>query len=88
MDIIVRKPTDAEIADMKKKPTWTCGVSEFDWYYGEKEECLLTEGAVTVFYENRTKQVSFAEGDYVIFPEGLSCVWKVTAPVKKHYVFG
>ena len=31
MDIIVRKPTDGEIAGMKSKPVWTCDVSEFVW---------------------------------------------------------
>ena len=86
MDITVSKPTDREIEAMKTKPIWTCEVSEFDWHYDEQETCLLIEGDVTVNYDS--KSVSFAAGDLVVFPKGLSCVWKVTKPVRKYYVFG
>jgi uncharacterized cupin superfamily protein len=85
MSIIVKKPTETEKADFMKKPTWGCGVSEFDWHYDSEEICILTEGEVTVTYEGGS--VSFGAGDMVVFPQGLSCVWKVTKPVKKHYVF-
>ena len=85
MEIIVRKPSEKEEAEMKSKPVWACGVSEFDWYYDSEETCLIIEGDVTVKYES--KSVSFAAGDYVVFPKGLSCVWQVKKPVKKHYVF-
>ncbi|MDP4120263.1 MAG: cupin domain-containing protein [Bacillota bacterium] len=85
MEIIVRKPTDAEKADMQKKSIWTCGVSKFDWYYDSCEKCFILEGEVTVEFEGGS--VSFSSGDYVIFPKGLSCVWNVKKPVKKHYVF-
>ena len=86
MEIIVRKPTDSEVAEFRSKPTWGCGVSEFDWHYDDRETCILIEGEVTVEYEDGS--VSFGAGDYVVFPAGLSCVWKVTKPVKKHYEFG
>ena len=85
MNITVKKPSDAEKAEMKKRPTWECGVSEFDWFYDSEEECLLLEGQVTVSYEGGS--VSFGAGDYVVFPKGLSCVWKVSKPVKKHFIF-
>jgi len=85
MNIMVKKPTETEKADMRKNPVWECGVSEFDWYYDSEESCLITEGEVTVTYDGGS--VSFGVGDYVVFPQGLSCVWKVTKPVKKHYVF-
>jgi uncharacterized cupin superfamily protein len=85
MDILVKKPTDREIAAMKSKPVWTCGVSEFDWHYDSEETCLIIEGEVTVRYGSNS--VSFAAGDYVVFPEGLSCVWQVKKPVRKHYFF-
>ena len=85
MNIIVKKPTEAEKAEMLSKPTWSCGVSEFDWYYDSEETCLLIEGSVTVTYDGGS--VFFGAGDYVVFPAGLSCVWKVSAPVRKHYVF-
>jgi len=83
--ITVKKPTEAEKTEMKTQPVWECGVSEFDWYYDSEETCLLTQGEVTVSYDGGS--VSFGAGDYVVFPKGLSCVWKVTKPVKKHYVF-
>ena len=82
---IVKKPTTAEAQAMQTKPIWSCGVSEFDWYYDSEETCLLIEGEVVVEYDGGS--VSFGEGDYVVFPQGLACVWKVTQPVKKHYVF-
>jgi len=85
MDISVKKPSDREITAMKTKPVWTCGISEFDWHYDSEETCLVVEGDVTVNYGS--KSVSFAVGDLVVFPEGLSCVWQVKKPVKKHYVF-
>ena len=85
MDITVRKPTDHEIAAMKSKPVWTCEVSEFEWSYDSEETCLLIEGDVTV--TNGSKSVSSAAGDLAVFPKGLSCVWQVRKPVKKHYLF-
>lgn len=85
MDIIVKKPTEKEKSEMMSKPIWECGISEFDWYYDNEETCLLMEGEVTVTHKE--KSVSFGVGDYVVFPKGLSCMWKVTKPVKKHYMF-
>ena len=85
MEIIVRKPTEQEVVEMKSNPVWTCKVSEFDWYYDSEETCLIIEGEVTVRYGS--KSVSFAAGDYVVFPKGLSCVWNVTKPVSKYYIF-
>ena len=85
MDIIVKKPTAKEIAQMKTNPIWTCGVSEFNWHYDDEEHCILIEGSVTVKYNEKT--VTFSADDYVIFPKGLSCVWQVKNPVKKHYAF-
>ena len=86
MDIIVRKATEADKAKMRNKPIWGCEASEFNWHYDNGEKCLLLEGEVTVVYDGGS--VSFSAGDYVEFPEGLSCVWKVSKAVKKHYEFG
>jgi len=85
MNIIVRKPTESEKETMERMGTWGCGVSEFDWHYDSEEHALIIEGNVTVDYDGGS--VSFGAGDYVVFPRGLSCVWKVKAPVKKYYVF-
>jgi len=85
MSIIVKKPTGAERQAILSQPVWTCEVSEFDWFYDSEETCLLMEGEVTVTYDGGS--VSFGAGDYVVFPKGLSCVWKVSKPVRKHYRF-
>ena len=66
-------------------PIWSCEVSEFDWEYDAEESCLLLEGDVEVKTDFET--VNFSAGDYVIFPKGLKCRWKVTKPVRKHYSF-
>jgi len=80
MEILVRKPTEKEAAEMKSNLVWTCEVSEFDWYYDKEEICLIIEGEVTIKYGS--KSVSFAEGDYVVFPKGLLCVWNVKSRVR------
>jgi len=85
MEIIVRKPTEQEVAGMKSNPVWSCEVSEFDWFYDSEETCLIIEGEVVVNYGGES--VSFATGDFVVFPKGLSCVWQVKKPVRKHYIF-
>ena len=66
-------------------PIWTCGISEFDWEYDQQESCLLLEGKVEVLSNIET--VKFGGGDFVVFPKGLKCRWKVTSPVRKHYSF-
>ena len=88
MNIQIKKLTNNEIAKQKIHtwPIWTCGVSEFDWEYTEQESCLLLEGEVEV--TTATKTVKISVGDFVVFPEGLKCRWRVTQPVKKHYKFG
>ena len=66
-------------------PIWSCEVSEFDWEYDQQESCLLLEGEVEVSSDIET--VSFGAGDFVVFPKGLRCRWKVAKPVRKHYSF-
>ena len=86
--IEVRKPSDEEVERMGITgwPIWTCEPSKFDWHYDQKETCLILEGQVTVTAGE--EKVSFGPGDLVVFPQGLDCVWDVTAGVKKHYKFG
>ncbi len=85
--VIVRSPSADEIQQAKKWPIWSKEVSKFDWTYGDKETCLILEGEVEVTNKNG-KIFSFKEGDYVIFPQGMSCIWNVKRAVKKHYYFG
>ncbi|MBM3838439.1 MAG: cupin domain-containing protein [Verrucomicrobia bacterium] len=88
MRIEIRKPTPEELETLGvcSWPVWSCGVSTFDWSYSDQETCYLLEGEVTV--DSGSQSVSFGKGDLVVFPQGLSCVWEVKAPVRKHYRFG
>ena len=87
MKIEVRKMNDSEIAekDVFTWPLWACEVSEFDWEYDQQESCLLLEGEVEV--KSAFETVKFCGGDFVVFPKGLKCTWKVITPVRKHYSF-
>lgn len=85
MKATVKKPTPEERALLEAQPTWSCEVSEFPWSYDMEETCLLLKGQVRVTYDGGS--VSFGAGDMVVFPKGLECVWHVTEPVEKHYMF-
>ena len=65
---------------------WEKEVSRFDWHYDNTEECYILEGKVTV-ETNDGNSVEFGKGDFVTFPKGLSCVWDIKAPIRKHYNF-
>ena len=88
MKIEIRKPTKEESDRVKSEHwgIWTKEVSEFPWSYDERETCLIIEGEVTVTFEGGS--VKFGKGDFVVFPEGLECTWKITKPVRKYYKFG
>ena len=88
MKIEVKKP---KMEDMEKQgviawPIWEKEISRFDWHYDETEECYLLEGKVVVETDDGEK-VEFGKGDFVTFPKGLSCIWDIKEPVKKHYNF-
>lgn len=88
MNIKITKLTEDEIdrKEIRSWPIWSCGVSEFDWEYGDAENCYILDGAVEV--QSAFETVRFSVGDFVIFPKGLKCRWKVLRPVRKHYNFG
>ena len=88
MNIEIKKITKDEMARKKicSWPIWSCGVSTFNWEYDERESCYLLSGEVEVSSEFET--VALSGGDFVVFPKGLKCCWKVLQPVKKHYIFG
>ena len=87
MNIEISKVSENEISKkgVFSWPIWSCEVSEFDWEYDQQESCLLLEGEVEVSSDIET--VSFGAGDFVVFPKGLKCRWKVIQPVRKHYSF-
>ena len=88
MKIEIRKPKkeDMEKEGVMSWPIWEKEISRFDWQYDQTEECYLLKGQVVVETDDGEK-VQFGKGDFVRFPKGLSCVWEIKEPVKKHYNF-
>ncbi len=88
MEIVVEKPTEDFIENRKIRswPIWEKEVSKFDWHYDSTEECLVLEGHVIVETPDGHR-VEFGPGDFVTFPQGLSCTWEIKAPIRKHYNF-
>lgn len=88
MDINVQKLNQDELKKMGvfSWPVWEKEVSRFDWYYDSVEECYLLSGKAAVETKDG-KVVKFGKGDFVTFPKGLSCVWDIKEPVRKHYSF-
>ena len=86
--IEVKKISDDQIAaqNIQSWPIWSCEISEFDWEYSDRESCLLLEGEVEV--KSDVETVRFGAGDFVVFPKGLQCRWRVIRPVRKHYSLG
>jgi uncharacterized protein len=66
---------------------WTKEVSEFPWFYDEPECCYFLEGEIEVTPDGG-KPVQAGKGDLVTFPKGMSCTWKISKDVRKHYRFG
>ena len=64
---------------------WEKETSEFEWAYTNEEHCYIIEGAAEIEFDEGT--VAIESGDYVIFPAGLKCRWKVTKPMRKYYDF-
>ena len=87
-EIKIEKPTQEELNQMQlfSWPIWEKEVSCFDWYYDEAEVCYLLKGKVVVKTKDG-QEVKFGAGNLVTFPKGLSCVWDIKEPVKKHYNF-
>ncbi|MDX9845818.1 MAG: cupin domain-containing protein [Tenuifilaceae bacterium] len=85
--VVIRKLTDEEIINkgINNWPIWEKEVSRFDWYYDAEEDCLILEGDVVV--ETNSQSYSIKAGDFVTFQKGLSCVWDVKKPIRKHYCF-
>lgn len=65
---------------------WEKEVSEFPWTYSKAETCYFLEGDVVVTPDGG-EPVKMSQGDLVTFPAGMSCTWKITRAVRKHYMF-
>jgi len=88
MKIDIKKPSDRDLEakGVYTWPIWEKEISRFDWHYDSTEECYLLEGRVRVETDDGDT-VEFGKGDFVTFSKGLSCIWDITAPVRKHYNF-
>ncbi|MBD3163889.1 DUF861 domain-containing protein [Candidatus Woesearchaeota archaeon] len=86
MKPIIKKPTEEEKKEAEGWPIWEKEESEFPWEYSEKETCLILKGEVDI--SNEEGKFHFSAGDYVEFPQGMKCTWKINKAVKKHYRFG
>lgn len=84
---IVKNPSPELVEQCSKWPAWSCGVKRFDWHYTETEMLLLIEGRVEISNLDGTGKVVIEKGDYAELPNGLECVWNVTADLKKYYGF-
>lgn len=87
--IIVEKPDKAKLDELgvESWPIWEKEVSNFPWSYSNKETCYILEGKAKVEADSG-EVVEFGAGDLVVFPEGLSCKWDITSPIRKHYKMG
>jgi uncharacterized cupin superfamily protein len=64
---------------------WEKEPSEFDWAYINEEHCYIIEGHAKIETEEGTVEIK--EGDYVVFPLGLNCKWKVLKRMRKYFTF-
>jgi uncharacterized protein len=87
MQPIIRKPNAIDRQKAALWPVWQKEKSTFAWSYDDKEECLILEGKAIVINESG-KEFAFETGDYVVFPKGMKCTWKILEPIRKHYNFG
>ena len=89
MITVEHNPNQERLAELgvKNWPIWTKEPSEFPWHYDEQERCYFLEGDVVVTPEGG-EPVEVGRGDFVTFPQGLSCTWRVRKDVRKHYQFG
>lgn len=66
--------------------TWEKEVSEFPWEYKMTESCYIIEGKAIVTPDGG-EPVEIERGDYVIFPKGMKCTWKIIEDIEKYYNF-
>ena len=86
---VERDPGEERLAELGVRdwPIWTKEASEFPWHYDERERCYFLEGDVVVTPDGGNP-VEMGQGDFVTFPQGMSCTWKIRKDVRKHYMFG
>lgn len=79
-------PAKLDIMGVYDWPTWEKEPSEFRWTYDREETCYILCGQFSVT-PDEGETLEFARGDLITFPAGMSCTWKITKAVEKHYRF-
>lgn len=81
--------TDEEMEQRRVKhwPIWEKGESVFPWFYEFEENCYILEGEAVIMASG-CEPFTIKAGDLVTFPEGLTCRWEITKPLRKHYQLG
>ncbi len=85
--VIIQKLSKQETEEraISQWPIWEKEISRFEHTYEGDEECLFLEGEVVI--ETTSGNYTIVPGDFVVFKDGLKCVWDIQKPVKKHYNF-
>lgn len=76
-----------EVMHVEHWGIWEKDVSRFPWTYDATETCYVLEGEAVVTPDNGDP-VTICAGDLVVFMAGLSCVWEIKKPIRKHYKMG
>ena len=59
-------PAKLDVLYVDDWPTWSKGISEFDWSYEQKETSSIIEGKANITLENE-EQITIQEGYMVFF---------------------
>lgn len=80
-------PIKLEVMHVDQWDLWEKEVSRFPWAYDVTETCYVLEGEAVVIPDDGDP-VTISAGDLVTFMAGLSCVWEIKKPIRKHYKMG
>jgi uncharacterized cupin superfamily protein len=80
-------PMKLEVMHVEQWDIWEKEISRFPWTYDAAETCYVLEGEAVVTPDNGDP-VTISAGDLVVFMAGLSCVWEIKKPIRKHYKMG
>ena len=78
-------PAKLDVLYVDDWPTWSKGISEFDWTYDKKETCYIIEGKAIITPEVE-EPITIEEGDMVFFPQVMKCKWKIIEALEKNYI--
>ncbi len=86
--IKVERLTDQKLEELNVMswPIWEKEESEFPWEYDMEEVCYILSGEATIIPEDGDP-VKIGSGDFVSFPCGMKCIWKINLAIRKHYDF-